>query len=184
MKTEARLTACALAILFGLSAPAWAQRRAPHKDSGALGGDVGVFLPQQSGMSSGPALEGFYEYYLDARNSVRLGVGWASPKSEADSNVRTRQICIPVDVVHNWEGGAVHPFVGAGLGTYFLQTRVNGSNVGDSRTKLGGTLFAGLEFFTSNTFSVKGEARYHIVTKADGYDPSGLALTIGAKTYF
>jgi len=45
-------------------------------------------------------------------------------------------------------------------------------------------LIGGVEFFTSNTFSVKGEARYHIVTKANGYNPSGLALTIGAKTYF
>ena len=28
-------------------------------------------------------------------------------------------------------------------------------------TKLGGTVFGGVEFFTSNTVSVKGEARYH-----------------------
>ena len=42
----------------------------------------------------------------------------------------------------------------------------------------------GLEFFTSNTFAVKGEARYHAVMKANGYNPSGLALTIGVKSYF
>lgn len=38
-------------------------------------------------------------------------------------------------------------------------------------TKLGGTIFGGVEFFTSKTFAVKGEARYH-------------ALTIGVKSYF
>jgi opacity protein-like surface antigen len=86
--------------------------------------------------------------------------------------------------VHNWEGGAVHPFVGAGLGTYFLQFRDNGNNVGDSETKVGGTVLGGAEFFTSDTFAVKGEARYHIVSKVNGFNPSGLSLTVGVKSYF
>jgi hypothetical protein len=95
-----------------------------------------------------------------------------------------RQVRVAVDLLHNWEGGAIHPFVGAGLGAYFLQPRLNGTNLGDRATKLGGTILGGLEFFTSNTFSVKGEARYHVVTKSGPYDPSGLALTIGVKSYF
>lgn len=184
MRTKARLLTCAILLFCFTAAPAWAQRRVPHKDSGAIGGEVGVFIPKQDGMKTGPALEGFYEYYLDARNSVRLGAGWANPKFEREPSDSVRQIRIAVDVAHNWEGGSVHPFVGAGLGTYFLQVRDSGHNVGESETKLGGTIFGGLEFFTSDTFAVKGEARYHIVTKWGGYNPSGLALTIGAKAYF
>lgn len=182
-KTNARLT-LTLALILCMAAPAWAQRRVPHKDSAAIGGEIGVFLPKQGGMTTGPALEGFYEHYLTARDSVRIGLGWANPKVERETSDSTRQIRIALDVAHNWEGGTVHPFVGAGLGTYFLQTRDNGNNVGDSQRKVGGTVFGGAEFFTSNTFSVKGEARYHVVTKANGYNPSGLALTIGVKTYF
>ena len=132
----------------------------PHKDAGALGADVGVFLPRQDGMTTGPEIGGFYEYYLTARDSLRVGGGWANPKNEADSNLRTRQLRFGVDLIHNWEGGAVHPFVGAGLGSYFLQPRLNGTNLGDSATKIGGTILGGVEFFTSNTFAVKGEARY------------------------
>lgn len=184
MKTQARLLTCALLFSLCSSAPAWAQRRVPHKDSSAVGGDVGVFLPKQDGMQTGPTVEGFYEYYMDARDSVRIGVGWANPKFERESADSMRQVRIGVDLVHNWEGGSIHPFVGAGLGTYFLQLKDNGRNFGDSDTKLGGTVFGGLEFFTSDTFSIKGEAGYHFVTKANGYNPSGLALTIGAKTYF
>jgi len=45
-------------------------------------------------------------------------------------------------------------------------------------------VFGGAEFFTSKTFSVKGEARYHIVSKVNDFNPSGLALTVGVKTYF
>jgi len=89
-----------------------------------------------------------------------------------------------VDLIHNWEGGAVHPFVGAGIGTYFLQPRLNGTNLGDSATKVGATILGGLEFFTSNTFAVKGEARYNLVQKSGPYNPSGLSLTIGVKSYF
>jgi opacity protein-like surface antigen len=180
----ARLLRIGMTLVLGLPAVAAAQGRMPHKDAGALGAEVGVFLPRQSGMTTGPEVDGFYEYYMSARNSLRVGGGWANPKQEANSNARTRQIRFGVDLIHNWEGGSVHPFVGAGLGTYFLQPRVNGTNLGSSATKLGGTLLGGAEFFTSNTFSVKGEARYNLVTKSGAYDPSGLSLTIGVKSYF
>lgn len=180
---KAQLLVLGLAGVLALPTSASAQGRIPHKDAGAVGGEVGVFVPRQDGMMTGPAIEGFYEYYLTARDSVRVGAGWANPKME-DVDYKVRQVRIAVDLLHNWEGGAIHPFVGAGLGTYFLQPRSNGTNLGDSATKLGGTILGGLEFFTSKTFSVKGEARYHVVAKSGAYDPSGFALTIGVKSYF
>jgi hypothetical protein len=173
-----------MALMLGLSATASAQARMPHKGASAFGGEVGVFLPQQSGMTTGPALEGSYEYYLTARNSLRVGAGWANPKQDANSDARMRQIRIGADLVHNWEGGAVHPFVGAGLGSYFLQPRLNGENLGSRATKLGGRVFGGAEFFASKTVSIKAEAGYHAVSKSGPYDPSGLSLTIGVKGYF
>ena len=171
-------------LLLGLPAASSAQARMPHKDAGAIGGEVGVFLPKQDGMTTGPVVEGFYEYYVNARDSLRVGAGWANPKFERESVDSVRQVRIAVDLLHNWEGGAIHPFVGAGVGTYFLQVKDNGESFGDSQTKFGGTLIGGVEFFTSNTFAVKGEARYHVVMKSNGYNPSGLALTIGVKSYF
>ena len=181
---KARLLTWTLAIVVGIPALASAQGRMPHKGAGAFGADVGLFLPKDDLLATGPVIEGFYEYYLSARDSVRVGAGWLNPKFERERADSIRQIRIAVDVAHNWEGGTVHPFVGAGLGTYFLQLRDNGTSVGESDTKLGGTVFAGAEFFTSNTFAVKGEARYHIVQKIGGFNPSGLALTIGVKSYF
>ena len=168
-----------------MPATAWAQhRRTPYEGMNAAGADVGIFIPHQDGMSTGPLIEGFFEHYLSARDSVRADVGWASPHRSDDSNVGTREVRIGGDVLHNWEGGAIHPYAGAGLGVYFLQNRINGNNVGDRATKFGGVLIGGVEYFTTNTFSVKGEAAYHIVTDAGGYDPSGFALSIGVKAYF
>lgn len=181
---KARLLPWILALVLGTPVLTSAQGRMPHQGAGAVGADVGIFLPKEDQLTTGPVVEGFYEYYFTARDSVRVGAGWLNPKFERERADSVRQIRIAVDFVHNWEGGTVHPFVGAGLGTYFLQMRDNGNNVGDSETKVGGTVFAGAEFFTSNTFAVKGEARYHIVQKINDFNPSGLALTIGVKSYF
>jgi hypothetical protein len=181
---KAQLLIGSLVTLLAVPTVATAQGRMPHKDAGAIGADVGIVLPKDDLLSTGPVVEGFYEYYLTARDSIRVGAGWLNPKREGESGESLRQVRIAVDLVHNWEGGSVHPFVGAGLGTYFLQFRDNGDNVGDGETKIGGTIFGGAEFFTSNTFSVKGEARYHVVSKVNDFNPSGLSLTFGVKSYF
>lgn len=182
---KAQLLICGLALCL-IPASAAAQPRMPHAGASAVGGDVGIVLPQADALSTGPVLEGFYEYYFTARESLRVGVGWLNPKWDAEESDSLRQIRIAGDLVRNWEGGAVHPFVGAGLGMYILQFRDNGENLGDSESKFGGSIFGGVEFFTSDTFAVKGEARYHIVSRSDRFDvnPSGLALTIGVKSYF
>ena len=164
--------------------PAVAAAQTPRADAGAVGGDIGIFLPKSEGMQSGPNLEGFYEYYPTARTSIRLGLGWANPKLKADEDDTIRWMRVAGDVVYNWEGGSVHPFVGGGLGIYFLQHRNNGENFGDAETKFGGTLFGGAEFFLNNTVAVKGEARYHLIANVNTYNPDGLALTVGIKKYF
>jgi hypothetical protein len=41
-------------------------------------------------------------------------------------------------------GGAIHPFVGAGAGSYFLQGIDNGNNFGPSQTKFGARLLGGV----------------------------------------
>ena len=172
-----------LAAILCLPSVAAAQRM-PHQNATAVGVEGAVFMPKQSGMTTGPDIGGSFEHYLTARDALRIAGEWSNPRVETEHTDSVRQIRLGADLVHNWEGGAIHPFVGAGLGAYFLQARDNGSNIGGSATKLGGTLLGGLEFFTSKTFAVKGEARYHIVSKWNGYDPSGLALTIGVKGYF
>jgi opacity protein-like surface antigen len=173
-----------MAVLLAVPSVASAQRRVPARDSAAVGGDVGFFLPRDGALTTGPALEGFYEYYLKSRNSIRVGAGWANPKLNRDHAVSMRHVRIAVDTVYNWEGGAVHPFVGAGVGAYFLQLMNNGNSVSVSETKPGGTVFGGAEFFATRRVSVKAEARYHLVMNALGMNPDGLALTVGVKRYF
>ncbi|HET9264222.1 MAG TPA: outer membrane beta-barrel protein [Vicinamibacterales bacterium] len=175
----------AVALVLGILLPTqlWAQGRIPRAESAAIGGDIGVFLPAADQLESGLALEGFYEYYLTARTSIRTGLGWANPNFDREEEDSLRHFRIALDLVYNWEGGTIHPFVGAGLGIYFLQLKDNGESIGDSDTKAGGTLFGGFEMFTSNTLSVKTELRYHLIGDT-GLNPDGASLMIGVKKYF
>jgi hypothetical protein len=164
-----------------------AQGRTPRTDSAAVGVDVGLFRPSADILEPALSLDGFYEYYLSPRTSLRLGAGWTEPEYDFDPNESLRYIRVGGDFIHNWEGGAIHPFVGAGLGIYILQNRLNGNDRGESESKLGGVLLGGVEFFTSNTVSVKGEASYHLISNVDDFgprNPDGLKLTIGLKKYF
>jgi opacity protein-like surface antigen len=175
-----------MATLAAMPATALAQGRVPTTDSGAVGVDVGIFLARDADLNNGLNLEGFYEYYFSPRMSVRTGLGWANPQYHKNRvpDASLRMVRVAVDLVHNWEGGQVHPFVGAGIGAYFLQRRNAGQNFGGSETKLGGTLLGGVEIFTGPTFAIKAEGRYHIVPRTFGLDPDGFALTVGVKTYF
>jgi opacity protein-like surface antigen len=175
-----------LIVLMAAMPATAAAQRVPAANSGAVGGDVGVFLPRDSQLSSGLSLEGFYEYYFTPRVSIRTGLGWSNPQYDEarDPDASLRHLRIAVDLVHNWEGGNIHPFVGAGIATYILQQRDGGRNLGDSQSELGGTLFGGIELFTSPTVAFKAEGRYHVVPRAFGLDPDGFALTVGLKKYF
>ena len=181
MKTLVRSSILAIALVM---APSITLAQTPRTDSAAVGGDIGVFIPRSDFLDNGLNLEGFYEYYLSPRTSIRLGLGWMNPKREIEDEDSMRYIRVAGDLVRNWEGGNIHPFVGAGLGIYFLQEKDNGENFGDSETKLGGTIFGGAEFFLNNTTAVKAEARYHLIQNVNGFNPDGLALTIGVKKYF
>ena len=125
------------------------------------------------------------EYYVTPRVSLRTSFGLTDPGHRTEAADSLRQVPLRLDVNYNWEGGRWHPFVGAGVGAYFLQFKDNDQPFGDSETKAGFNLGGGMEYFFNRTLAFKGEGRYHILGKAQGgQDPSGLALTAGLKTYF
>lgn len=164
-----------------------AQGLTPHADSAAVGVDVGLFRPSDDELKPALSLDGFYEYYFTARTSLRLGLGWTNPEFDRDNNTSIRHIRVGGDVIYNWEGNAIHPFVGAGLGLYIMEPRNNGNKLADSESKLGGVLLGGVEFFTGDTVSIKGEASYHLISNTDNFgpaNPDGLKLSIGVKKYF
>jgi opacity protein-like surface antigen len=150
----------------------------------AVGGDLGVLISQEDVYDNALDLQGFAEYYLTPRVGIRMGAGWANPSVGDNGEDTVRQTRVTFDVTYNWEGGELHPFVGIGLGAFFLQPKDNGRSLGESQNEAGMNLFGGIELFTSRTWTVKGEARYQIVGSNVLPDAHGLTLSVGLKKYF
>jgi opacity protein-like surface antigen len=176
-----------LVLGFCLMFPAGvaAQERVPHTGQAAVGIDVGAYVPADDQFDNALLVNALFEYYVTPRVSLRTSFGLTDPGHRSESVDSLRQIPLNVDVNYNWEGGRWHPFVGAGLGAYFLQFKDNDQPFGDSETKVGFNVGAGIEYFFNRTVTFKGEGRYHRIDRTRlGQDPSGLALTAGLKTYF
>lgn len=156
----------------------------PREGQVAAGGDLGLFFPSDDQFDGSLIGGGFVEIYPSARIGVRPSLFVTSPEYDRGTTEHERQVRLGVDVLYNWEGGAIHPFVGAGLGAHFLQFTDNGEKFGDADMKLGFAVLGGLEYFLNRAWAIKGEGRYHWVDDERGVNPDGLALTIGLKRYF
>lgn len=171
-------------LLAGAPGSVMAQERVPHDGSSAVGIDIGAYVPSQDNMDSSFLMGVTYEYYVTPRVSIRTDFGWANTGFDGSGDA-LRQIPLRADVNYNWERGRWHPFVGGGIGAYFLQHKVNDESFGDSETELGLNVGGGIEYFFMRNAAWKFEGRYHSVGESRfGNDPSGLALTVGVKRYF
>ena len=170
--------------LVAAPARATAQERVPATGTVAAGIDVGAFLPNDDGLSNSMILNFLYEYYVTPRVSVRGDFGWSNPSFNGGGLDSLRQLPLRFNVNYNWEGGRWHPFVGTGVGIYFMQFRADGETIGETETKFGLNTGGGIEYFLNRSVALKGEGRYHAIANARGVDPSGIALTMGLKTYF
>src|SRR5260221_10194508 len=182
MRSRAAWVVVALIVVLPL--PAAAQRhhqpRQPAEGSVAVGGDVGAFIPSDDALSPSVALEGHAEFYLAPRVSVRFGVDWTDPPFDRDSGDSLQQVRLGADLIYNWEGGKIHPFVGAGVAAHLLQQKDGGRDFGESESKPGGAVLGGVEYFFTRTATMKVEGRYQFVGDTRlGHDPSGFLLLVG-----
>jgi hypothetical protein len=174
------LAALLFAIVFALPA------RAQTPDTGliAVGANFGVFFPDEA-QEKTVTIDGQAEWYVTPRISVRGLFGWASPGFENRTEDHFRQVRLLFNGVYNWERREWHPYVTAGAGVYFVRELLDGFDDPDSETRGGLNFGAGVEYFTGQMTSVKGEARFDIVSHPPGLgDASGFTITMGIKRYF
>ena len=173
-----------VAAVLTMPEGAFAQARQPAEGAVAVGGAVGAFLPTEDALDTALYLEGQFQFQFSPRVGVRFGVGWTDPQFAREDEDSLRQIRIGADLLYNWEHGAWHPYVGAGLGAHLLQEKDNGRDLGDSESELGGAVLGGVEYFFTDDTVISGEARYQFVQDIRGLSPSGLLLAAGVKKYF
>jgi hypothetical protein len=168
--------------LVGLAVPAMAQT--PAAGTKAAGVNVGVLFPDQA-FERTVALEGFGEYYVAPRLSIRGLLGWANPSPDGRTEDHFRQIKLLFNGVYSWERGAWDPYVTAGAGAYFVRQLFDNRNDPTRERRGGINLGGGVEYATSDVFRIKGEARWDIVSHPAGLpDATGLTVTLGIKRFF
>ena len=183
MRQLTRLRSIATLIAFIVAVPAAAQTT----DTGviAVGGNFGVLFPDEA-LEKALTLDAYGEYYVTRRISVRGLLGWASPGRENRTEDHFRQYRLLFNGVYNWDRGSGYsPYVTAGAGAYFVRELRDGRDDPDSETRGGINFGGGVEYFVGEMASVKGEARWDLVSHPVGVpDASGFMLTFGYKRYF
>ena len=187
MSVTSGVVALAVVVSIGI-APAAAQRR-PVPDGGmaAIGGSFGASVPSEANFQSGPELAGNIEGYLTPRLSIRgqLGTKWWDITGRPFTGT-VRPFYADGNVVYNWEGGVIHPYVTGGFGVYhygFDIPRVNGSD-----TKFGGDFGGGVEYFFRRYSTLTGEVLYHAVASpvhspVGNFDSPFWTVRVGVKRY-
>jgi hypothetical protein len=176
-----------LIVAVGAS-PAAAQRRAPAPGMVGVGASFGADIPSDPALDNGIDLAGTLEGYLTSRVSVRAQVGaawWDIVGQRFTGTVKP--IYVNGNIVYNWEGRAIHPYVTAGIGMYRFRSSEDGLEGAD--TKAGFNVGGGLEYFFTPRSTLTGEALYHKVDsfatpRATFADGSFWRIAMGLKTYF
>lgn len=171
--------------------PASAQRRAarvPDAGMAAIGGWIGASLPTDASFKNGIELAGNVEGYVTPRVSVRGQLGWTTWDITGRGFAGTvKPLFVDGNLVYNWEGGAIHPYVTAGVGVYHYNFDIVGAPGSDN--KFGANVGGGVELFLTRRSAFTAEALYHAVSnpvrsRVTDFNPRFWTLAAGLKHYF
>jgi len=185
-----RHTTIVLTVLVGIlgARPALAQRRAPATGMLGVGGSIGATVAADDSFDHGIELAGTIDGYLTPRISIRglVGATWWDIVGRGFTG-KVRPFFVDGNVVYNWEGGVIHPYVTAGVGIYRYHSLQGGLAPADD-TVGGINLGGGLEYFFTRRATMTGELLYHKVGEvstplAAFPDGSFWSFRIGAKAY-
>ena len=175
---------CISTLIGVLSAASAVAQTTPAKGVVGYGVDLGVLFPDTV-FENTLTFDGYGEYYLTPRVSVRGLLAWASPGVNGRTEDHFRQVKLLFNGVYNREYRNFRPFITAGAGAYFVRLLFEGFDDPPGETRGGINLGAGTEYILNKESSIKGELRWDIVSDPPGLsDATGATLTIGYKRYF
>ncbi len=180
--SKALLLAALLLMLSPIASPAATPSTAPKE------GDMGVSF--NAGFANAfdddfegadPVFTGTFEYYTTPRVSWRGLLGVTSFDADLPGGASVDTTFVNANVVYNWEGGRIHPYVTGGVGLY----QKNGSSNLPSRfdeTVIGANGGGGIDWFLGSRWALKFEGTFHGLT---GENPNTVFLgTAGFKFWF
>jgi hypothetical protein len=162
-------------------------QRAPSPGMLAVGGSVGAAAPSDAGLANGLEAAVNVEGYLTARVSARAQLGGSSWEvTGRHFTGKVKPVRLDGNLVYNWEGGAWHPYVTAGIGMYHYKSKFD-PGIEGSDTKAGFNLGGGLEYFFAQRATITAEALYHHTGTFDTplavFDGPYWSIGVGLKAY-
>ena len=179
-------TAFALLFCLSLASPILAQTRVRTPDKGVIGYGVdgGVLFPDEA-FENTLTFDGFGEYYVTPRVSIRGLFAFASPGLSGANEDHFRQTKLLFSGVYNVEKGSWRPFAQFGAGFYFVRLKLDAETDPPGETRGGLNFGGGSEYLLNNEAAIKVELRWDIVSHPFLLpDATGTSLTFGYKRYF
>ncbi len=148
-------------LAIAAETPAFAQHAPPATGMWAISGAVGASVPKDASLDNGVDLALNLENYLSSRVSIRGQLGGSSWNIVGRGFTGdVKPVRLDGNLVYNWEGGAWHPYLTAGVGVYDYRSSLSG-NVSGSDTKAGVDAGGGIEYFFRRRTTLTGEVLYH-----------------------
>jgi hypothetical protein len=175
----------ALVLVVASPARAQAPRPTPDKNVVGYGFDAGVLFPDAA-FESTLTLDGFGEFYVTPRVSVRAMLVWASPGIDTRPGDHFKQFKLLFGGNYNWIYKSLRPFAGGGAGAHFLSLKLDDGLPDPEGETRGGIYFGGgTDFILNEESAIKAEFRWDIVSDPPGLpDASGATITVGYKRFF
>jgi len=192
---------CAVAVAITITSvtPASAQTRRPAPrraqqgrvpDTGmmAFGLSGGIAPPTAIDLDTGFSLAMNLERYMTPRVSIRgqIGAAWMDLHGHSFTG-QEKPVSFEGNVVYNWEGGKIHPYVTGGLGLEHY--RYTEAGLYSSNNHVGGNLGGGVEYFFTRHDTITAEALAHLVSgqaqaRATYDSPMYWTILFGYKKYW
>ncbi len=175
---------CVLAVMVGAlhaqgqpSSPS-GRRVTPSAGTWAGGFDAGFANPLgDEDFDAEPTFDAYLEYFSTPHVSWRGMVAFTAFDGPDVPGLGPDDLditSVTANVLYQWEGGTVHPFVTGGVGVYNYDP-----DLGDSDLEPGLNAGGGLNLYAAERFAIKLEGLLHTT---DGREPdSYLTGTVGAR---
>jgi hypothetical protein len=154
----------------------------PEKGDMAVSFNVGLANAFDSDFDKvEPVLTGTYEYYTSPRFSWRGLLGVTTFDANLPGDPSLDVTFVNANVVYNWEGGRIHPYVTGGVGFYDKSGSSNLPSLFDERV-FGVNAGGGINWFLGSRWGLKFEGTLHGVS---GESPNTIFIgTAGAMFWF
>jgi len=182
LRSKALLLPTVLLLLSPIVLPASEASTAPLKGDMAVSFNAGLANALDDDFEDvEPVLTGTFEYYTTPRFSWRGLLGIMSFDADLPGNPSVDFTFVNANVVYNWEGGRIHPYVTGGVGLYD-KSASSGLPPDSDETTFGVNGGGGIDWFLGARWALKFEGTFHGLT---GEDPSTILLgTAGVQFWF